>query len=160
MIRQANFEDLAAIMVIEHASFPTDAWSENMMGEELRSPHGAYFVIEHEGALIGYGGVRVLDGSREGDIQTIAVAEAARGTGLGRELLRTLLDAGEQRGAREIFLEVRADNPVAHALYVSEDFAELGRRPHYYQPDDVDAIVMRRPTPAPNKEPASNKENA
>ena len=45
--------------------------------------------------------------------------------------------------ARRVFLEVRADNPVARALYASEGFEAVGRRPHYYQPDDVDAIVMR-----------------
>jgi hypothetical protein len=38
---------------------------------------------------------------------------------------------------------VRADNPIAQALYASEGFGELGRRPRYYQPDDVDAVVMR-----------------
>ena len=42
-----------------------------------------------------------------------------------------------------MFLEVRADNPVAQALYASEGFEAVGRRPRYYQPDDVDAIVMR-----------------
>ncbi len=42
-----------------------------------------------------------------------------------------------------MFLEVRADNPVAQQLYASEGFAEVGRRPRYYQPDDVDAIVMK-----------------
>lgn len=142
MIRSATPADLPAIMQIEHASFPSDAWSETLMSEELQSPHGAYFVVEQGDELIGYGGVRVPAGAREGDIQTIAISEAARGTGLGRELLRTLMRTGGERGAREIFLEVRADNPVAHALYVSEGFAELGRRPRYYQPDDVDAIVM------------------
>lgn len=37
---------------------------------------------------------------------------------------------------------MRDDNPVAQALYRSEGFVEVGRRPRYYQPDDVDAIVM------------------
>ena len=44
---------------------------------------------------------------------------------------------------RDVFLEVRADNPVAQALYRSEGFVEVGRRARYYQPDDVDAIVMK-----------------
>lgn len=145
--REAVVADLTAIMALEHESFPSDAWSENMMAEELASPHGRYLVVERGDDLLGYGGVRVVQGSHEGDIQTIAIAESARGLGLGRTLLRTLLDAGLDRGAREIFLEVRADNDVAHALYVSEGFVELGRRPRYYQPDDVDAIVMRRHLP-------------
>ncbi len=146
-LRDATAGDLVAVMALEHASFPTDAWSENLMAEELASPHGRYLVAERAGEIVGYGGVRVVQGAHEGDIQTIAIAEAARGLGLGRTLLRALLDAGLERGAREIFLDVRADNNVAHALYVSEGFIELGRRPRYYQPDDVDAIVMRRPLP-------------
>ncbi len=44
---------------------------------------------------------------------------------------------------RDVFLEVRADNPVAQALYESEGFIEIARRPRYYQPDDIDAIVMK-----------------
>jgi ribosomal-protein-alanine N-acetyltransferase len=43
----------------------------------------------------------------------------------------------------EVFLEVRADNPVAQALYASEGFLEIGRKARYYQPDDVDAVVMK-----------------
>ena len=38
---------------------------------------------------------------------------------------------------------MRADNPVAQALYASEGFLEIGRKPRYYQPDDVDAVVMK-----------------
>ena len=39
--------------------------------------------------------------------------------------------------------EVRDDNPVAQGLYRREGFIETGRRPRYYQPDDVDAIIMQ-----------------
>lgn len=143
-LRAATTADLGAIMAIESRSFPTDAWSAATMGAELGSPHGVYIVDVHEGAVVGYGGVRALRGGAQADIQTIALDVAHRGAGRGRALLRALLGAAVERGAREIFLEVRADNPVAEALYLSEGFAEIGRRPRYYQPDDVDAIVMRR----------------
>ncbi|MEU1972089.1 ribosomal protein S18-alanine N-acetyltransferase [Microbacterium sp. NPDC019599] len=142
-IRPATPEDLAAIMAIERASFPTDAWSEPMMREELSSPHGRYFVSEEAGRLVGYGGLRAPQGSRDADIQTIAIAESARGRGRGRVLLEALLTEASARRVHEVFLEVRADNPVAQSLYASEGFAEVGRRPRYYQPDDVDAVVMR-----------------
>lgn len=142
-LRVATPEDLEAIMAIENRSFPTDAWSSEAMASELASPHGRYFVDEHEGVIIGYGGVRALQGSADADIQTIAFHEAHRGAGRGRALLKELLAFASERGAREVFLEVRADNPGAAGLYVSEGFEEIGRRPHYYQPDDVDAVVMR-----------------
>lgn len=142
-IRPATPADLDGIMALERASFPTDAWPEPMMRDELASEHNRYFVDELAGRIVGYAGLRALAGSRDADVQTIAVAEASRGRGRGRALLRTLLAEANERGAREVFLEVRADNPVAEALYRSEGFTELGRRPRYYQPDDVDAVVMR-----------------
>lgn len=142
-LRTATADDLDAIMALERASFPTDAWSDAMMREELASRHGRYLVLEEAGRLIGYGGIRAVQGGTDADIQTIALAETARGRGRGRGLLRSLLVEAGERGAREVFLEVRADNPVAQALYVSEGFVEIARRPNYYQPDGVDAIVMR-----------------
>ena len=141
--RAATAADLDAIMALEHASFPTDAWSPAMMREELASPHGWYVVVEEAGRLVGYAGLRAVRGSRDADIQTITIAETARGRGRGRALLIDLLAEAERRGVHDVFLEVRADNPVAQALYASEGFAEVGRRPRYYQPDDVDAIVMQ-----------------
>ncbi len=141
--RAATVDDLGAIMALERASFPTDAWSEAMMRQELASPHSRYFALEEAGRLVGYAGLRAPGRSRTADVQTIAVAAASRGTGRGRILLTALLEEAHARGVDEVFLEVRADNPVAQALYASEGFRELGRRPHYYQPDDVDALVMR-----------------
>lgn len=142
-LRQATSADLEAIMQLEHASFPTDAWSSETMDAELRSTHNVYLVDEEDGNVVGYGGVRALRGGSDADIQTIALDPAHRGQGRGRALLRSLLHLALERGAREMFLEVRADNPTAEALYISEGFTELGRRPRYYQPDDVDAIVMK-----------------
>lgn len=55
-----------------------------------------------------------------------------------------LLQRAEERRAERIFLEVRADNVVAKVLYSSLGFEEIAVRPHYYQPEGIDAIVMRR----------------
>lgn len=142
-IRHATIDDLDAIMRTERASFPTDAWSETMMAEELASPHCHYVVCEVAGNIAGYAGLRAAPGASDADVQTIAIHDDYRGAGRGRLLLAALLDEAARRGAREVFLDVRADNPVAEALYLSEGFTEIGRRPRYYQPDDVDAVVMK-----------------
>jgi len=142
-IRAATPHDLDAIMAVENASFPTDAWSSESMAAELATEYGHYIVDEDAGAIIGYAGLRALRGNRDADVQTIALRADRRGEGRGRALLHALLDEASARGAREVFLEVRADNPGAEGLYRSEGFEEIGRRPRYYQPDDVDAIVMR-----------------
>ncbi|MBU4465371.1 MAG: ribosomal protein S18-alanine N-acetyltransferase [Actinobacteria bacterium] len=143
LLRAATAGDLEAIMLLERTSFPSDAWSDAMMREELVSPHGHYLALEADGVLVGYAGLRAPRRAKDADIQTIAVAAASRGRGWGRMLLTALLDEAAGRGVHDVFLEVRADNPVAQALYAAEGFREEGRRLRYYQPDDVDAIVMR-----------------
>lgn len=142
MIRAAGTGDLDAIMALENSSFPDDAWSEQTMAAEIASEHNHYLVEEEDGRIVGYGGVRALRGAPDSDIQTIALDPAFRGQGRGRRMLRLLLDAARERGARDTFLEVRDDNEVAQALYLSEGFAEIGRRPRYYK-GGVDAIIMK-----------------
>lgn len=147
-LRPATTADLDAIMTIERAAFPSDAWSAAMMAEELASPHNHYVVAERAGRIEGYAGLRAPAGASDGDVQTIALAESARGRGAGRALLVALLEQAALRDVRHVFLDVRDDNPVAHALYVSEGFREIGRRANYYAADGVDAIVMQLDVPA------------
>lgn len=142
-LRDATRDDLDAIMHLERVAFPTDAWSAVAMAAELASPHGRYVVDDEDGLVRGYGGVRAVRGAADADIQTIALDPAVRGSGRGRALLRELIAEARERGAREVFLEVRDDNPVAQRLYLSEGFVEIARRPRYYQPDDIDAIIMQ-----------------
>ncbi len=92
-------------------------------------------------------------------MQTIAVAPAARGRGLGRGLMHALITEARRRGIAELFLEVRADNPIARALYRSLGFEEIGVRPRYYR-RGIDAIMMRLTVPAAVTRPASGAEPA
>ncbi|PZF34525.1 ribosomal-protein-alanine N-acetyltransferase [Curtobacterium sp. MCPF17_051] len=147
-------------MWLEHVSFPTDAWSASQMSGELYSPHGYYVVIEtvddaSAPQVVGYAGLSSLAGNPVADVQTIAVAADQRGKGLGRVLFTELLDEARRRGVREVFLEVRADNPVAQAMYTAFGFEHIATRPRYYQPDGVDAWVMRAELPGPDAERSS-----
>lgn len=151
-LRRATVDDVEAIMELERTTFTTDAWSEHSMRTEIAGEHGYYLVAfepEHPERLDAYAGLLAPRGAIEGDIQTIAVAPRARRNGLGRSLMLALIGEARKRGAREVFLEVRADNPGAQKLYRDLGFEEIGVRPRYYQPDDVDAIVMRLNIPTP-----------
>lgn len=143
-LRDATPDDLDAIMALEVRLFPGDAWSPAMMAAELAAPHTRYLVAERDGVVVGYAGLSALPGATQADIQTIAVDAPHRRLGLGTALLTALLDEAERRGATEVLLEVRADNPGAQELYERHGFTAIAVRPRYYQPDDVDAIVMRR----------------
>ena len=141
-LRPAVPDDLEAIWEIERTVFTSEAWSREMLREELTADHRSYLaLVDPEGAVHGYGGLLVV--GTEGDIQTIALAAPARGAGAGRRLMEALIGEARSRGVREVFLEVRADNPVARSLYTALGFAEIGVRPRYYQPDGVDAVVMK-----------------
>jgi ribosomal-protein-alanine acetyltransferase len=144
---RAQLEDLPDMIQAEAELFGSDAWSPELMVEEVSHPHSYYLVArtDPDGGLAGYGGLRAAPaGGDQGDIQTLATTIAHRGVGLGRTLLRALLEEAHIRGVEDIFLEVRADNPVARALYESEGFATIDLRRGYYQPEGVDALVMHR----------------
>ena len=142
-IRDAVAGDLERISELESQIFTSDAWSPAMIREELLADHRRYLVlVDGSDGIVGYAGILVI--GAEADVQTIAVAPEARGAGHGRALMNELLGEATARGAEQVFLEVRADNPAARNLYVSLGFEELGVRPKYYQPDNVDAVVMRR----------------
>lgn len=150
-LRRASTDDVPAIMEIEHASFGTDSWSAEGMRSEVANPQCSYLVAfrpESPDVIEGYAGLFCPRGASECDIQTIAVAETARRAGLGRLLVQSLLAQARERGATQMFLEVRADNPGAKLLYDELGFEEIAVRVAYYQPDGVDAIVMRLEIPA------------
>ena len=72
------------------------------------------------------------------------VAPEEQGGGLGRRLMRRLIDLARWHRAERVFLEVRPSNPRAIALYDQLGFNEIGRRPNYYpaKRGREDAIVM------------------
>jgi ribosomal-protein-alanine acetyltransferase len=108
-------------------------------------------------SLLGYAGLLAPKGGGQGDVQTIAVAPAARGMGLGRGLMHALITESRRRGVAELFLEVRADNPIARSLYRSLGFEEIGVRPRYYR-HGIDAVLMRLAVPAAVTRPALREE--
>jgi len=113
------------------------------MAAELASPHTVYLVAESADEVVAYAGLSAALRAEQADLQTIAVDSTHRRLGVGTVLVQHLLALARERGAREMMLEVRADNPGAEALYERHGFARIAVRPRYYQPDDVDAIVMR-----------------
>lgn len=134
--------DIEAVSAIEQQVFPVDAWSIEQFWGELAQPTRRYFVAD-DGGVCGYAGVFIL--APDADVQTIAVASAHQGQGIGHALLRTLCDAA--RTCSSLLLEVRSDNISAVRLYEAFGFETISRRSNYYAPN-VDALVMRvRPVP-------------
>ena len=148
-LRRANEVDLAEIMALEDEIYPDDAWSSENMALELTGDHTYYLVaIADDGAIDAYAGLMAPLGTGQGDIQTVTVAPRARRQGLGRTLMLALIDEARRRGAEELFLEVRADNENAQALYTELGFAAIAVRKRYYR-GGIDALSMRVKVPEP-----------
>jgi [ribosomal protein S18]-alanine N-acetyltransferase len=137
--------DMAGVMALERELFPDDAWTPEMFAAELAqsASRRLYLVAEEENALIGYAGM-MFTGGPQADVVTLAVDPAHWGHGTGTALLTALLDKARDRGCTEVLLEVREDNPRARQLYSRHGFTEVGIRRGYYQPSNVDAVVMRK----------------
>lgn len=157
-LREMRWWDIDPVLELEKDLFPEDAWSRGMFWSELAHARGAeatrrYLVAEVTGAeyeggvrLIGYAGLATT--GDQADIQTIAVARDHWGTGLGSTLLTELLTAASEFECAEVMLECRVDNVRAQKLYERFGFAPIGFRRGYYQPGNVDALVMRLTDPS------------
>ena len=92
--------------------------------------------------LAGYAVLRII--APEAEIENICVAPACRRTGAGNALMDEMLRLAAEQDAKRIFLEVRAHNEPAKALYRKKGFVESYRRKNYYQGPTEDAIIMMK----------------
>jgi len=144
LLRQMTQADLDEVERLELALFGEEAWTKQMLADELaQQPASRYYLVAVENERItGYAGL--LGVGWQGDVLTLAVATDHWGQGIGSALLEALLAEAARRGCTEVFLEVRTDNSRAQRLYRRYDFTEVGIRRGYYQPSGADALVMRR----------------
>lgn len=148
-LRAMGPQDLDEVIALEPELFGAGAWSRGVYQEEL-SRTDRYYLVVADPHVIGYAGLAL---GVEATVMTIGVAAAHRRQGHGRTMLTALLDKARVTGAESVFLEVRAHDGGAQALYTSFGFEVLGVRRGYYQPEGADALVMRLvlrpPTPGP-----------
>ena len=136
MIRPATLADLPAISALEQELFGPDAWSEELIREEIEGL-GRRFVVADD--LSGYA-VTMTAGDIV-DLLRIGVRPDARRTGIASRLLDELLVDTE--GASRMLLEVSVSNAAALGFYVARQFSVIDVRPHYYR-DGSEALVMCR----------------
>ncbi len=141
--------DAEACAALEKLLFAgDDPWPARAFRDAVAAGHD-YLAAREDGRLLGYAGMSVLSGYPqdgvlpEAEIHTLGVHPDAQRRGIGRALLRRLLEIADGAGAA-IFLEVRTDNAVAQRLYLSVGFQVIGTRRRYYRPSGADAFTMRR----------------
>ena len=143
--------DVPAVAAIEQRAYEFP-WTPGIFRDCLGAGY-ACWVAESGDGLMGYGVLSV--GADEAHLLNLCVDPAWQGHGLGRRLLKRMVDLARWHMADRVFLEVRPSNPNAIALYASEGFLRIGQRPRYYPAKDgrEDAIVMALELLAPGAAP-------
>lgn len=125
---------VAALAELEKQCF-ADPWSVHALREELSNPCARFLVALCGDRVAGYIGCHLVAG--EGFVTNVAVFPAYRRQGVARQLLQSAMALPLSR----LFLEVRASNAAAIALYRSLGFSEDGRRPRFYSHPVEDAVL-------------------
>lgn len=140
-VRAARPADLPELSELERLCF-SPPWSEAMLLEEISSPEALALLAEEGNRVIGFA-VFHLAGD-QAELYQIASCPAHRRRGTARELLRAGEKWAVENECGELFLEVRASNAPAAALYESAGFATIGRRRSYYSEPVEDALLYRK----------------
>ena len=139
-VRGLGAGDIEAVAALESAIFG-DPWSEAAFRDLLALEHIHGVVAEDAaGSLAGY--AVFSSAADEGEILNLAVADGARGAGIGTALLQAMLAWLGERGAAQVYLEVRRSNTAAIRLYHRAGFATVSVRRMYYRMPTEDAVVM------------------
>ena len=135
--------DLVVATAIEKQVYGKAAWSSAQFKEEFaKAPKDAYYLAaEADGELIAYAGIFYV--ADVADVHTITVVDNYRRKGVGRELLKRLIDWARVKEADAIMLEMRLGNDAARPLYEQYGFVEISKRENYYGPG-LTAVVMRK----------------
>jgi ribosomal-protein-alanine N-acetyltransferase len=138
-IRKLATSDVPAVLAILRESPEAASWSQESL-LKLASVELAAWVAQVNGALVGFLIGRIV--ADECEILNMAVSLTHRRNGIGSKLLESALEFSRISGCVRAYLEVRASNAPAIAIYKRHGFTECGRREHYYRDPVEDAQLL------------------
>lgn len=150
--RMTEHDLLEVVAIEEHSGL--SVWGWDAYHKELQSPEDVIMLVarteprtgnaaadpNHVRTVAGFIVSRLVAG--ELHVNNVAVRPEFRRQGLAARLLEAVLRQGQSDGARIAFLEVRAGNAAAQALYRRCGFQVTGRRRRYYRQPVEDALLM------------------
>ncbi|WP_417615609.1 GNAT family N-acetyltransferase [Oceanisphaera sp.] len=149
-IRAATKADMAQVFQLEQTAFGGHCYPDFLFRQLLELWPNYLLVAEQEAGgedepgsqVVGY----ILGGTGEarqqGWVLSLAVAEPARGAGIGKKLLQQLIDRLTADGCRQIRLTVHPDNHAA-GLYQALGFNHETTEPDYFGPNEPRHVLLR-----------------
>lgn len=156
-IRPATADDIPLMIELERAVACAAHWTESqyaglfssgasqlqslVLVAEVATEGTSGAPLATRASLLGFLVARQI--APEWELENIVVATSLRRKGIGKQLLKALLDAATETNSQAVFLEVRDSNHAARALYQKSGFRQVGRRNSYYRDPEEDAILYR-----------------
>jgi putative acetyltransferase len=134
LIREIQQKDNKAIANVIRTVFISDDYPKtgtafedpqlNQMFETYQQPNSIYFVVESSNQIVGGAGVSPLQNSEESicELQKMYFLEAARGKGLGFQMIQKCLEKAKEFGYQKCYLETLPEMKNAQKLYQKVGF--------------------------------------
>lgn len=114
-------------------------WNENILISEIQNENTKYIKATINDEIVGFAGI--LINYDDIHIMNIVVKKDRRKKGIGKELLKALIELAKKENKESLTLEVNEKNVPAIKLYEKFNFENLGIRKRYYNNTD-NAIIM------------------
>jgi putative acetyltransferase len=134
LIREIQQKDNKAIANVIRTVFISDDYPKtgtafedpqlNQMFETYQQPNSIYFVVQSGNQIVGGAGVSPLQNSDESicELQKMYFLEAARGKGLGFQMIQKCLEKAKEFGYQKCYLETLPEMKNAQKLYLKVGF--------------------------------------
>lgn len=138
MVRHAEFKDLERVAEIERLSFP-NPWTPYYLENALKD----FFLVYDDGVTVqGYLAATCREEDQKATILKVAVHPEARGRGIASMLVQGALAAFEERGIKNVELDVKIIS--AGAVHLYEKFGFRIQRMVTVDVDDTSFLVMKK----------------
>ena len=144
VIRPMACEDMARVLEIEAASFPSP-WTRVMFeAESAGNPFSRSLVAmpKETAEIVAYIVYWLM--FDEVHFLNLAVETRFRRRGIGGALVKLVLEEGRKHGAARALLEVRESNAAARTFYEKLGFSEASIRKNYYDRPSENAVILKR----------------
>ena len=147
-IRQFVTDDIRQVVQINKECLPENYPDQFFLGLHYHAPK-AFLIAELDRKVVGYIMCRIERGIssfgrlpvKRGHIVSVAILPTVRHQGIGTAIIKAGMDAMEEYGTAEFFLEVRKSNESAVSVYESLGY-EIRRVLRGYYRDGEDAYLM------------------
>ena len=140
-VSKLTSKEIPAVAALDQELFSKESWSEADFAASLTDPTRFFWVAMEGETLLGFCGLS--QSFEQGDILNIGVCPKERGKGIGGKLLQKAIETFKEQGGKDLFLEVRASNTAAKALYEKFGFLQIGIRKGYYQQPAEDGLFYK-----------------